>query len=731
MRLWIPASLLLLWCGGGTTPTPRADDIDLVRTRLQAIGRLLPRERFDLHALAASGRTDAELCEFVHSQVGFAPYRGFQRGAAGTLASGCGNAADKALLLATMLRARGTDASLVRGTMPAGTEVPAKAPPPPAGEVDDPRVAALAAAAGVPADRLRGAEAEAAVLGASFKNRVQQRLQRDYCSVLAALGNAVPPPTAPAPASDPGHWWVRTPDGDLDPTLGEVKGSGGEVFGIDPLPADACQTLRFVCKLRVQGAEQDVELLDSTVRTAEVFGDSLSFGVMPVDGTAKVAAIANPTPAAVLAALKDSKLFQPQLATPQRTISGRAFDLTGTIREVTQGRVGAASEVGAGVGGLFGGGISGGDKGKKPPAQLASCFFEIEFSSPGLEPVRVRRDLLRPSSKPSQRVLDLLTVRQVLVAAEGFDEDWLTGRFLDYALAESDQAQRRLGDQPARLADWRQAPRFNAALFSFVAARTKALQWLAAGRQTDSGLLCARPLLVAQLCRFVDGDVPGMESGIDILHNGVVGTGEPASGWADSMPLLAGMLDTVLEHEVRQSGNKAINTSVLLERAALTGAEARLATAADLPPPCAAELTAGTAAFVLVPGQPVSYYRIDRQTGSALGLVAWGGGQDTSEYGATAEMMVQLQEAIGFYRDLMVCITVAVLSPMHGEEQGKEEFANCVWNLVCGKIIDAATSFTEIEPTIWNVLVRKAISETWNSICEKLAQKMGFGAKSK
>jgi hypothetical protein len=240
-----------------------------------------------------------------------------------------------------------------------------------------------------------------------------------------------------------------------------------------------------------------------------------------------------------------------------------------------------------------------------------------------------------------------------------------------------------------------------------------------------------RPLLVAQLTRFVAGDVPGMETGIDILHNDVIGTGDPPKTWADSLPLAAGILDTVLEHEVRESGVKAVNPSVLLERAMLAGEDARLATAADLPPPAAAELEAGTAAFVVVPGAPSAYYRVDRRSGSSLGLVAWGGGQDTSEYGATAEMMVQLQEAIGFYRDLMVCITIAVLSPMTGKEDARDEFQKCIWNLVCGKILDAATAFTEIEPTIWNVLVRKAISETWNSICEKLAQKMGFGAKPK
>ena len=163
----------------------------------------------------------------------------------------------------------------------------------------------------------------------------------------------------------------------------------------------------------------------------------------------------------------------------------------------------------------------------------------------------------------------------------------------------------------------------------------------------------------------------------------------------------------------------------------LDGATLRLATADDLPPAAAAELATGRVACATFGGEPRAWYRIDRTTGSALGLVAYGGGQDMSEYGVVAELMVQLQEAISFYRDLMLCITIAVISPLSGEEGGRDEFLNCVWNLVCGKILDAATSFTEIEPTWTNVLARKAVSETWNNICEELAKKVGLGKKGK
>lgn len=730
MRLRATAAFaLLLLAGAGSAPIA-TDDLArdqlarLVR-RVSAIRAVLPRETCDLYALAGSARTDAELCAWVREHVGLQPYAGFQRGAAGTLASGSGNAADRALLLATLLRTRGVDAQLVRGTaQPVTTVQPARLP---TVAPNDALVVALAKAAGVDPSRLRSAPTEAAVLSAGLQTRLERRVRRDRAALLGVLEGEVPPPTGVRGPVSTEHWWVRTPDGDLDPTLDAGAASGGTVVAIEKLPADACQTLRVTCKLRVEGAAEDTPLLDVTLRTAEVFGDALAFGVMPVDGTAKVAALQDPTAATVMAALATTKAFQPQVSTPQRTHSGRVFDLSGKVMPVEDGRVAAAKEIGGKVGDLFGG-ISGEAEEKKPPAVIAACWFELELGVPGAEPARVRRDLLRPKVHGAQRVFDLLTMRQVLVAAEGFGDDWLTDQFLTCVQGTAELARIQLRGEPTRLSDWRQAPRFPVELHGFVAARKAALGRLQ-GEFAGASLLYARPLVVAQLTRFLDDVAPRMETGIDILHNDVVDLGPAAKTWSASLPLAVGVLDTALEHEVRERGAKAVNTSALYERAALLDGAMRLATPDDLPPPAAAELTAGTVACVTFQSSPATWYRVDRRSGSALGLVAFGGGQATSEYGVVAEMMVQLQEAICFFRDLMVCITVAVLSPLAGEEGGKNVFQNCVWNLVCGKIIDYFTSFVEITPTWHNVLARKAVSETWNSICEELAKKMGMGKK--
>lgn len=54
---------------------------------------------------------------FVQRSIRYVPYAGSVRGAAGTLESGAGNALDQALLLQSLLRAGGTPARLVRGSL--------------------------------------------------------------------------------------------------------------------------------------------------------------------------------------------------------------------------------------------------------------------------------------------------------------------------------------------------------------------------------------------------------------------------------------------------------------------------------------------------------------------------------------------------------------------------------------------------------------------------------------
>jgi hypothetical protein len=63
------------------------------------------------------GRDPARIIAFVQNELRFEPYPGLQRGPAGVLATGAGNALDKSSLLRELLRASGLEARLVRGTL--------------------------------------------------------------------------------------------------------------------------------------------------------------------------------------------------------------------------------------------------------------------------------------------------------------------------------------------------------------------------------------------------------------------------------------------------------------------------------------------------------------------------------------------------------------------------------------------------------------------------------------
>ncbi|MDX1401988.1 MAG: hypothetical protein R3245_08705, partial [Kiloniellales bacterium] len=91
---------------------------------LADVRRQVDHSQFDLEVVLDELNFDAEeITKFVRNDIYFEQYKGALRGAQGTLMSRAGNSLDQSLLLSTLLRDAGYDATINRGTL---SEISAK-----------------------------------------------------------------------------------------------------------------------------------------------------------------------------------------------------------------------------------------------------------------------------------------------------------------------------------------------------------------------------------------------------------------------------------------------------------------------------------------------------------------------------------------------------------------------------------------------------------------------------
>ena len=135
-RLLLCVLMVMAWCGGprvmavaqapagpakreAPTAPQIADALEAAAKGYAALGKDLPRDRFDVKAAAAlAGRDPAKALAWVRENTRFVPYRGVLRGPAGVLMDRRGNSLDRALLLAALLGEAGKRVRLARATLP-------------------------------------------------------------------------------------------------------------------------------------------------------------------------------------------------------------------------------------------------------------------------------------------------------------------------------------------------------------------------------------------------------------------------------------------------------------------------------------------------------------------------------------------------------------------------------------------------------------------------------------
>ncbi len=351
------------------------------------------RSWFDLKARAASLRGIEDAFAFVRDGIANEVYPGVLRGGDGALAAGAGNDADKALLLAALLREQQRRVRFARGVLDerrAAERVRALfAPRPPSARpgLDSPLRAALRQE-GFDDARTDGLlNSRASVLEASDRTVLATAAQ-DLAAVREALDRAGIP-VKPAASGDivareaRTHIWLQVEDAgrwlDLDPAFPGPAGTSycGPAATFDVLPNDAYQQITFTIRLdRSDGGRLVSERSFSrTFRAEQLHGRPVFFMNLPAPGD--TAPDAPP----------DMTWFAPVLFAADAAFVGNDF-------RTAPGRVQAQDVI---VGGLFG--ASG------PAPLVVAQWLDIELIAPGRRQVvsRAIADTVEPGARAARQ----------------------------------------------------------------------------------------------------------------------------------------------------------------------------------------------------------------------------------------------------------------------------------------------------------------------------------------
>jgi hypothetical protein len=608
--------------------------------RLQTLKGMLPRADFDpaARAEALGGDVDRAL-DFVRTSIAHEAYRGVMKGARGALISRRANAADRALLLAALLP--GKDAKLVKGALP---EEKQPAPALPAWAAPDRNVEPIAAKFGADPAKLKQKAEAAAVRAQEFRAALKTRTDRDRTLLALALDTAdVHPPRALPPGDE--TWWVRIGDRDL------LKPEGAEERAvIDPAQLPPEDVHRLAVRMFIRRGDEEVPVLDVGFRAADLYGKTLRLANVASDNPGRLTKVRGPKFKEYLDAMAATTQFIPLLeGGGERPITGHPFDLSGNRMTVKNGVVEKVQQ----VSGLFDT-LPGGEPGKKQ--ELDGCRIETELLAPGDAPRVARRTLWdRKGGKPGrQRVFDLLQSREILVLPGELSAEAALDAALEVDLASREAMLKQLV-KPERVVK-EVPPRVNARLYQFALLRAAALREL-------GPLSAPRPTLVSFVARVLDGRGPAVRAGFDVLSNPLAGP--DAKSWKDSAVFAAGVLDTALEHEILKTRKSAhANASVALEKAS--------------------KLAVEKGEGVLRVRSGASWYEVDSRTGTALGYMDEGGGQDMAEY---AMLLIEKVKEIREWQSHAELLEAALDCAMQAIDSADAEraFATCIVGVGIGE----------------------------------------------
>ncbi|MEM6663368.1 MAG: hypothetical protein AAF666_14455 [Pseudomonadota bacterium] len=591
------------------------------------------------------------------------PYQGVLRGAPGVVRDRQGNSLDQALLMSEMLTFAGFDVRLAQAGLSASAANALAAhvatfQPPQGPDSVAPGLAALGGKLGIADAKMMQIQEALRKRNADCSAAIADRINTQATALLDLVG-APNGARANPQAALADHWWVQTNLGqgwqDLDP-FSDIIGAPepDATFAMDTLDDQAQHMvgIRLIGEFRADDAFREETLLEHFVPASEIGFVSSEIYNSPAPGQRRQVDAAAPDPVAdFFVATAEARVWLPVLRIGNDRFTGAVFSVDGGV-EVASGEVAEALQqagpggLSAGLGGLLGGGNTGGLGGgllgggapePPKPEPLTAIWLEIETTVPGRGTRTHRRDIY-DAFGPAARLAGDFSA-DIDAQARGFALNFRTEIGVSAGTLLPEAATRMQAQSAAGM--------------------VRAMEDILAGRTPEDVSFPSSAVTFAMMRAGVspDGQIGDVAPGVVLIHQGFSTDGSDQIVYAQTIDIVenavtdpgadfaahlrAGVADTVIETLLSNLGGDLSNTSVSFAAdptgwATLRGTESLESAALtdDMAARVAADLAAGFVVVAPTSGDlSETYWRIDPDMGTTLGIGSMGRGANQTEYG--------------------------------------------------------------------------------------------------
>lgn len=649
--------------------------------RVADLVRSIPRSAYDVGALAEQlGPDPAQALAFVRDRIRLDLYPGTFKGADGCLRTGSGNALDRSLLLAELLRKQGGTVRFAFGTLdadrartaldrmlaiPSSSTTSSAVPPAPLCEGCEDRLESSGQAM---TELLLQTEGEARTISEKMTGS-GVKLREPWAAEEARLLDQARE-----------HVWVQLQQGDkwvdLDSTFADAQ--VGAAFAPvretpDHLPGSLHQRMSFRVKIRRKQGEQSVEetVLDVTRETSGLQGRAIALVVAPEGATGPLLPQNS----------RRARRFVARMRIGADELPGKPFEVTRKAARKSGGR--RFSDPGGGLLGGFAG--EAGQEVAPATDALEAAWLEVAVELPGQSLVH-RRVLFDRGTVPEVSDADvaLALVRDVSIMVDVGPENsgWITKQVLDSLTSHADQFQDAMrnpdGTPRARKGEERGFP---LELLAFNQTAWSLTEQITRRSFQDVRTYRGSPAVLTFQSRYHpdEGDTARLATGYDIIQSPYRTWHRGDSARAAGLAGQLGVMNTLLEHHLcgelagiltREIADSSRHTSLpahaavvgmpeILESARTAQLSLAVLSAASqvealtLPPAMkvlAQERLAQGRILVALPATSKvsdkdrwAFWEVDPDTGNLLGVLDTGGGQAMVENAITRSKIASIQ----------------------------------------------------------------------------------------